>query len=124
MFPSFFRSVKNKIVNDPVWGFIDLKEGLMLDIIAHPWYQRLRRIKQLGLSSMVYPGANHTRFEHAIGTTHLLASALEVLKEKGTKISDEEAESVTAALLLHDIGHGPFSHALEESIVQGISHEE
>ena len=75
MFPSFFRSVKNKIVNDPVWGFIDLKEGLMLDIIAHPWYQRLRRIKQLGLSSMVYPGANHTRFEHAIGTTHLLASA-------------------------------------------------
>jgi uncharacterized protein len=118
------KSVKNKIVNDPVWGFIDLKSGLLLDLIEHPYFQRLRRIKQLGLSSIVYPGANHTRFEHAIGTMHLVNLALEVLKEKGNKITDEEVDGVMAALLLHDIGHGPFSHALEQSIVQGISHEE
>lgn len=116
--------MKNKIINDPVWGFIDLKAGLILDLIEHPYFQRLRRIKQLGLSSMVYPGANHTRFEHAIGTMHLVRSALDVLKEKGHKISEDESEGVMAALLLHDIGHGPFSHALEESIVKGVSHEE
>jgi uncharacterized protein len=118
------KSTKNKIVNDPVWGFIELDSDLHLAIIEHPYFQRLRRIKQLGLSSLVYPGANHTRFEHAIGTMHLVRTAVDVLKKKGNKITEEEEEGVMAALLLHDIGHGPFSHALEESIVQGISHEE
>ncbi len=118
------KSSKNKIVNDPVWGFIDLDSDLHLEIIEHPYFQRLRRIKQLGLSSMVYPGANHTRFEHAIGTMHLVGMAVDVLRKKGNKITDEEEEGVIAALLLHDIGHGPFSHALEQSIVQGVSHEE
>jgi uncharacterized protein len=118
------NSSKNKIVNDPVWGFIELDSDLHADIIEHPYFQRLRRIKQLGLSSLVYPGANHTRFEHAIGTMHLVRSAIDVLKKKGNKITEEEEDGVIAALLLHDIGHGPFSHALEESIVQGISHEE
>ena len=118
------KSSKNKIVNDPVWGFIELDSDLHLELIEHPYFQRLRRIKQLGLSSLVYPGANHTRFEHAIGTMHLVRSALDVLKKKGNKITEEEEEGVMAALLLHDIGHGPFSHALEQSIVQGVSHEE
>ncbi len=118
------KSSKNKIVNDPVWGFIELDSDLHVELIEHPYFQRLRRIKQLGLSSLVYPGANHTRFEHAIGTMHLVRSALDVLKKKGNKITEEEEEGVIAALLLHDIGHGPFSHALEQSIVQGVSHEE
>ncbi len=118
------KSSKNKIVNDPVWGFIELDADLHVEIIEHPYFQRLRRIKQLGLSSLVYPGANHTRFEHAIGTMHLVRSAIEVLKKKGNKITEEEEEGVIAALLLHDIGHGPFSHALEQSIVRGVSHEE
>ena len=118
------KSSNNKIVNDPVWGFIELDSDLHVELIEHPYFQRLRRIKQLGLSSLVYPGANHTRFEHAIGTMHLVRSALDVLKKKGNKITPEEEEAVTAALLLHDIGHGPFSHALEQSIVQGVSHEE
>jgi HD superfamily phosphohydrolase len=117
-------SPKNKIVNDPVWGFIGLDSDLHLELIEHAYFQRLRRIKQLGLSSLVYPGANHTRFEHAIGTMYLVRSALDVLKKKGNKITEEEEEGVMAALLLHDIGHGPFSHALEQSIVQGVSHEE
>ena len=121
---SNLKSSKIKIVNDPVWGFIELDSDLHVDIIEHPYFQRLRRIKQLGLSSLVYPGANHTRFEHAIGTMHLVQSALDVLKKKGNKITEEEEEGVMAALLLHDIGHGPFSHALEQSIVKGISHEE
>ena len=118
------KSSKIKIVNDPVWGFIELDSDLHLEIIEHPYFQRLRRIKQLGLSSMVYPGANHTRFEHALGTMHLVRLAVDVLRKKGNKITDEEEEGVIAALLLHDIGHGPFSHALEQSIVQGVSHEE
>ena len=118
------KSSSNKIVNDPVWGFIELDSDLHVKLIEHPYFQRLRRIKQLGLSSLVYPGANHTRFEHAIGTMHLVRSALDVLKNKGNKITPEEEEGVMAALLLHDIGHGPFSHALEQSIVQGVSHEE
>ena len=117
------KSSNNKIVNDPVWGFIELDSDLHVELIEHPYFQRLRRIKQLGLSSLVYPGANHTRFEHAIGTMHLVRSALDVLKKKGNKITREEEEAVTAALLLHDIGHCPFSHALEQSIVQGVSHE-
>jgi len=118
------KKSKNKIINDPVWGFIETDADLHIEIIEHPYFQRLRRIKQLGLSSLVYPGANHTRFEHAIGAMYLVRTALEVLKKKGNKITGEEEEAVTAALLLHDIGHGPFSHALEQSIVQGISHEE
>jgi len=115
---------KRKIVNDPVWGFIDLNSGLLFDLIEHPYFQRLRRIRQLGLTSLVYSGANHTRFEHCIGSMYLVQTALQVLREKGVEITDEEAEGVSAAILLHDLGHGPFSHALEESIVRGISHEE
>ncbi|MCL4481155.1 MAG: HD domain-containing protein, partial [Bacteroidetes bacterium] len=118
------KQKKHKIINDPVWGFIDLNSGLLFDLIEHPYFQRLRRIRQLGLTSNVYPGANHTRFEHSIGTMHLAQTALNVLREKGVEITDEEAEGVMVALLLHDLGHGPFSHALEESIVKGISHEE
>ncbi len=118
------KGLKNKIVNDPVWGFIELDFDLHLKLIDHPYFQRLRRIKQLGLSSLVYPGANHTRFEHAIGTMYLVSSAVNVLRKKGNKITEEEEEGVMAALLLHDIGHGPFSHALEQSIVQGVPHEE
>ena len=93
------KSSKNKIVNDPVWGFIELDSDLHVELIEHPYFQRLRRIKQLGLSSLVYPGANHTRFEHAIGTMHLVRSALDVLKKKGNKITEEEEEGVIAALL-------------------------
>ncbi len=115
---------KHKIVNDPVWGFIDLNSGLLFDLIEHPYFQRLRRIRQLGLTSHVYPGANHTRFEHSIGAMYLVRTALNVLIDKGVEITDQEAEGVSAAVLLHDLGHGPFSHALEESIVKGISHEE
>ena len=118
------KSSSNKIVNDPVWGFIELDSDLHVELIEHPYFQRLRRIKQLGLSSLVYPGANHTRFEHAIGSMHLVRSAIDVLKNKGNKITSDEEEGVMAALLLHDIGHGPFSHALEQTIVQGVSHEE
>jgi HD superfamily phosphohydrolase len=115
---------KHKIVNDPVWGFIDLNSGLLFDLIEHPYFQRLRRIRQLGLTSHVYPGANHTRFEHSIGSMYLVSTALSVLRQKGIEITEDEAEGVSAAVLLHDLGHGPFSHALEESIVKGISHEE
>ena len=114
---------KRKIINDPVYGFISLKSDLVFDLIEHPYFQRLRRIRQLGLSCLVYPGANHTRFEHAIGATHLMRSAIDVLKSKEIEITDEEAEAVTIAILLHDIGHGPFSHALENTIVSGVSHE-
>ncbi|MCE1198355.1 MAG: HD domain-containing protein [Marinilabiliales bacterium] len=118
------KSHKHKILNDPVWGFIDLDSGLIFDLIEHPFFQRLRRIRQLGFTSLVYSGANHTRFEHSIGSMHLVRTALQVLREKGVEISPEEAEAVTVAVLLHDLGHGPFSHALEESIVQGIGHED
>ena len=118
------RQNKHKIVNDPVWGFIDLNSGLLFDLIEHPYFQRLRRIRQLGLTSHVYPGANHTRFEHSIGSMYLVGTAVNVLRGKGVEISDDEAEGVAVAVLLHDLGHGPFSHALEESIVRGISHEE
>lgn len=115
---------KHKIVNDPVWGFIELNSGLLFDLIEHPYFQRLRRIRQLGLTSLVYSGANHTRFEHSIGAMYLMRTAVQVLRDKGVEITEEEEEGVTAAILLHDLGHGPFSHALEESIVKGISHEE
>ena len=114
---------RKKILNDPIYGFITVPTGL-LPLIDHPWFQRLRYIKQLGLSHLVYPGALHTRFHHALGAMHLMGEAVEVLRGKGHPITDEEAQGAAIAILLHDIGHGPFSHALETSIVQGIGHEE
>lgn len=114
---------KKKIFNDPVYGFITIPHPLIFDLIEHRWFQRLRRIRQLGLSHMVYPGALHTRFHHALGALHLMTQAIETLRSKGHPISDEEALAVEIAILLHDIGHSPFSHALEHSIVTGISHE-
>jgi hypothetical protein len=115
--------LKRKIFNDPIYGFITVPDELTFALIDHPWFQRLRRIKQLGLTNLVYPGALHTRFHHALGAMHLMTEAIEVLRMKGHVITDEEAQSATVAILLHDIGHGPFSHALEHSIVSGISHE-
>ena len=117
------KTNKKKIINDPVFGFINIRSELVFDLIEHPYFQRLRRIKQLGLSCMVYPGANHTRFEHALGAVHLMRSALAILKLKGQEITDDEADAVTIAILLHDIGHGPFSHVLESTIVPEVSHE-
>jgi hypothetical protein len=114
---------KRKIVNDPVYGFIDIPYAILYDLLEHPYFQRLRRIQQLGLTNYVYPGANHTRFQHALGALHLMQQAIAVLRSKGQCISDEEAEAAMIAILLHDIGHGPFSHALENSIVPDISHE-
>ncbi len=114
---------KRKIINDPVYGFIGLPNDLIFDIIEHPYFQRLRRIKQLGLTHLVYPGALHTRFGHALGSMHLMLQALDVLKQKGQIITDEETNAAAIAILLHDIGHGPFSHALEHSIVECMSHE-
>jgi hypothetical protein len=114
---------KRKIFNDPVYGFISVHDDFIFDIIEHPFFQRLRRIKQLGLTHLVYPGALHTRFHHAMGAMFLMGEAIEVLRSKGLEITDKEAQSVTAAILLHDIGHGPFSHALENCIVYDISHE-
>jgi len=115
---------KKKIFNDPIYGFITLPYEIIFDLIEHPYFQRLRRIKQLGLTHLVYPGALHTRFHHAMGTMNLMTKAIDVIRSKGHEITDEEALGVTIAILLHDIGHGPFSHALEHSIVNGISHEE
>jgi len=115
---------KRKILNDPVHGFIGLPNDLIFDIIEHPYFQRLRRIMQLGLTHLVYPGALHTRFSHALGSMHLMMEAIEVLRQKGQVITDEEAIAANIAILLHDIGHGPFSHALEHSIVESMSHED
>ncbi len=115
---------KRKIINDPLYGFITIADKLVFDVIEHPFFQRLRRIEQLGHASMVYPGALHTRFHHALGAMHLMSQAIETLRSKGFHISNEEAQGATLAILLHDIGHGPFSHALEHHIVTGISHEE
>lgn len=114
---------KRKIFNDPVYGFISIPDELIFDIIEHPYFQRLRRIKQLGLTHLVYPGALHTRFHHALGTMHLMMQAIEILRLKDVEITDEEALGVIIAILLHDIGHGPFSHALEHSIVNTTNHE-
>ena len=113
-----------KIQNDPVYGFITIPSELIFAIIDHPYFQRLRRIRQLGLTDFVYPGALHTRFHHALGAMHLMSITLDNLRIKGTAISDEEYEAALLAILLHDIGHGPFSHALEYSLLQGIPHEE
>ena len=115
---------KLKIVNDPIYGFITIPNELIFALVEHPYFQRLRRISQMGLSYLVYPGAHHTRFHHALGAMHLASKALDVLDFKGVPISEKERESLLAAVLLHDIGHGPFSHAIEHSIVLGVSHEQ
>jgi hypothetical protein len=114
---------KLKILNDPIYGFITIPNERIFDIIEHPYFQRLRRISQMGMSYLVYPGAHHTRFHHALGCMHLMRKSLDVLRFKGVKVSDKEEEALLIAILLHDIGHGPFSHAMEHSIVNGISHE-
>ncbi|TQD39068.1 HD domain-containing protein [Haloflavibacter putidus] len=114
---------KLKILNDPIYGFITIPNERIFDIIEHPYFQRLRRISQMGMSFLVYPGAQHTRFHHALGCLHLMRKSLGVLRFKGVKISQEEEEALLIAILLHDIGHGPFSHAMEHSIVSGVSHE-
>jgi uncharacterized protein len=115
---------KLKIFNDPIYGFINIPFEIIYDLIQHPYFQRLRRIKQLGMTHLVYPGALHTRFHHAMGAMHLMGQAVEILRKKGHAITEDEAEAVTAAILLHDIGHGPFSHALENSIVHEVNHED
>ena len=115
---------KRKIINDPVYGFIRIPEDFVFDLIEHPWFQRLRNIKQLGLTSFVYPGANHSRFQHGLGALHLMDMAISTLRSKGVMISQFEEEATFIAILLHDAGHGPFSHALENSIITGITHED
>lgn len=116
-------SNKRKLINDPLHGFITIPDDLIFDILEHPWFQRLRRIQQLGMTSLVYPGAQHTRFHHALGAMHLMQQAIEVLRGKGIPISTEESRAALIAILLHDIGHGPFSHALEHCIISDIHHE-
>lgn len=113
-----------KIINDPVFGFIRVPRGLLLDIVRHPAFYRLSRIKQLGGANIVYPGAQHTRLQHSLGAFHLMGKAILSLQQKGHFIFDSEAEAVQAAILLHDIGHGPFSHVLEHTLIQGVSHED
>ena len=115
---------KHKIINDPVHGFIKIPSDFIFDLLEHPFMQRLRRIKQLGLTSLVYPGATHTRFQHALGAMHLMNQSIDNIRQKGLVITDEEAEAASAAILLHDIGHGPFSHALEQSIIPDLTHED
>ncbi len=115
---------KRKIINDPVFGFITIPNDFLYDLIKHPYLQRLNRIKQMGLSSLVYPGAQHTRLLHSIGTMHLMHEAIETLRNKGHEITTHEANSALACILLHDVGHGPFSHALERTIINDIHHEE
>jgi hypothetical protein len=121
----FTTNVKEaKIINDPVFGFIKIPRGLLYGIVEHPLFQRLNRINQLGLASVVYPGARHTRFQHSLGAFHLMSEAVLSLQQKGIFIFDAEAEAVQAAILMHDIGHGPFSHVLEDTLIHGISHED
>ncbi len=117
------KTNKLKILNDPIYGFITIPNELIFDLIEHPYFQRLRRVSQMGLSYLVYPGAHHTRFHHAIGSMHLMQKAVRILRFKGVEITEEEENALYAAILLHDIGHGAFSHALENSIVMGVSHE-
>lgn len=116
-------SNKLKIFNDPIYGFITIPDSLIFDLIEHKYFQRLRRISQMGMSYLVYPGAHHTRFHHALGCMHLMQKSVNVLRFKGVAISNEEEQALYIAILLHDIGHGPFSHAMEHSIVNGVSHE-
>jgi HD superfamily phosphohydrolase len=115
---------KRKIINDPVYGFITIPFDLVFDLMQHPFFQRLRRIRQLGLTHYVYPGALHTRFHHALGAMHLMVLAIDVIRSKGHTITEQEAEAACCAILLHDVGHSPFSHALENSLVRGIPHEQ
>lgn len=115
---------KLKIINDPIYGFITIPNALIFELIEHPYFQRLRRVSQMGMSYLVYPGAHHTRFHHALGAMHLMQKSVQVLRFKGVVVSEEEKEALFIAILLHDIGHGPFSHAMENSIVEDISHEE
>jgi HD superfamily phosphohydrolase len=121
--PQFNRNNKKKLFNDPVYGFITIPDEILFDVIEHPFMQRLRRIMQLGLSHLVYPGALHTRFHHVLGATHLMSMAISTIRRKGHEITLEEERAVLLAILLHDIGHGPFSHALEYDIVNNVSHE-
>ncbi len=116
-------ALKRKIINDPVYGFISIRHAFILELIDHPWFQRLRRIAQLGLSHLVYPGALHNRFQHAMGAMHLMQNAVDELRLKGNEITHEEEVSLLCAILLHDIGHGPFSHALEYTIASEVHHE-
>ncbi len=121
---SYLSGVKtHKILNDPVYGFVSIPYGILFDLVEHPYFQRLRRIKQVSLTHYVYPGALHTRFHHALGALHLMQQAVSVLRGKGVEITDEEAEGVQIAILLHDIGHGPFSHTLEHTLIE-VQHEE
>ena len=115
---------KLKILNDPIYGFITIPNSLIFDLIQHKYFQRLRRITQMGMSYLVYPGAHHTRFHHAIGCVHLMQQTVNVLRFKGVTVSQEEEDALYIAILLHDIGHGPFSHAMEHSIVNNVSHEQ
>jgi HD superfamily phosphohydrolase len=121
--PNLNRNNKKKLFNDPVYGFITIPDEILFDVIEHPYMQRLRRIMQLGLSHLVYPGALHTRFHHVVGATHLMKMAVDTIRRKGFEITPEEERAVLLAILLHDIGHGPFSHALEYDIVNNVSHE-
>ena len=115
---------KRKIINDPVFGFLSIPNDLIYDVLQHPYVQRLNRIRQLGLSYLVYPGAQHSRFSHSIGAMHLMSEAISSLRLKGVAITDEEATAAMIAILLHDIGHGPFSHVLEHTLVDGVTHED
>ena len=124
MRPNLSRNNKKKIFNDPIYGFISIPDDFIFDLIEHPYFQRLRRIMQLGLSHLVYPGALHTRFHHVLGAMHLMTQAVATIRRKGHEITQDEERAVLIAILLHDIGHGPFSHALEYDIVSGVSHEE
>lgn len=117
-------TIKQHVFNDPIYGFIRIQDPLLLSLIESPYFQRLRRISQLGLSSLVYPGAQHTRFHHALGCLHLMQKAIFVLRSKGVAINEKEEQALQIAILLHDIGHGPFSHAMEHSIIHGLSHEQ
>ena len=123
MRPNLTRNNKKKIINDPIYGFISIPDEFIFDLIEHPFFQRLRRIAQLGTTSLVYPGALHTRFHHVIGAMHLMSLAIATIRKKGTVISPEEEQGALIAILLHDIGHGPYSHALEYDIVNKVSHE-
>ncbi len=126
MFITFAKKLvlnKRKIINDPVYGFISIASDLLYDLVDHPYFQRLRRIRQLGLADIVYPGALHTRFHHALGAMHLMSQALRTLQEKGHLIWEPELEGAQAAILLHDLGHGPFSHVLESVVLPGVPHE-
>ena len=124
MRPNQLRNNKKKIINDPVYGFISIPDELIFDVLEHPYMQRLRRIMQLGLSHLVYPGALHTRFHHVLGAMHLMSLAIATIRRKGHEITIDEERAVLLAILLHDIGHGPFSHALEYDIVSDVSHED